>query len=204
MTLKSSFNSDLKKEQRLTLLLDTYYHKNLNHYYFKRVSEIKLQLAGIDVIFVHKTTGESFNIDEKAQLDYINEDLPTFAFEINYHKKGRLKKGWLFDLDKQTQFYALITGIYEDEPTVFTSCKITLVNREKLLDFLSKRKIQPKTLNKYIDGNKELNGKCPIKELNQRSEGYLYLSRKNKAEKPVNLVLKLDFLIENDIAKRLA
>ncbi len=203
MKLQSSFKSDLKKEQQLTFLLNTYYTKNLKFYDFERVSDLKRQLAGIDVIFTHKTTGVSFNIDEKAQLDYINEDLPTFAFELKYQKKGVNKKGWLFDDKKQTHFYALITGIYQDAPYIFTSCKITLVNRKKLLAFLTQLGIRENTLYDYVATNDSLNGKFPIAELNPKNEGYLFASRNNKAEKPLNLILKLEFLIENGIAKRL-
>jgi hypothetical protein len=203
LKLQSSFKSDLKKEQQLTFLLNSYYNKNLKLYDFERASDIKRQLAGIDVIFTHKSTGASYNIDEKAQLDYINEDLPTFAFEIKYQKKGVNKKGWLFDDKKQTHFYALITGIYQDAPHVFTSCKITLVNREKLLVFLSQLGIGENTLRDYIETNDGINGKFPISELNPKNEGYLFASRNNKAEKPVNLILKLEFLIDNGIAKRL-
>jgi len=39
-----------------------------------------------------------------------------------------------------------------------------------------------------------------IEELDSSKEGYLYFSTQNKVEKPVNLILKLDFLIENGVA----
>ena len=201
--LKSNFASDLKKEQKLTFLLDTYYQKHLKYYDFERIYDMKRQMQGIDIILMHKINGRTFFIDEKAQLDYINEELPTFAFEINYKKKGILKKGWLFDTNKKTQFYALVTAIYSDEPNKFTSCKITLVNREKLLDFLKIKNITIDTLKDSVLKSASLNGKIKIKQLNHKTEGYLFLSQKNKFEKPTNLILKLQFLIENGIAKRL-
>ncbi len=201
--LQSNFASDLKKEQKLAVLLDAYYQKHVKHYDFERIHDMKRQMQGIDIILKHKTSGKSFFVDEKAQLDYINKDLPTFAFELSYEKKGILKKGWLFDTTKKTQFYALVTAIYSNEPHVFTSCKITLVNRGKLLDFLKTKNINLDILKDSISKSASQNGKIIIEQLNHRTEGCLFVSRRNKAEKPTNLILKLEFLIENGIAKRL-
>ncbi|WP_419213184.1 hypothetical protein ACNR9Q_03295 [Maribacter sp. X9] len=201
--MKSKFTSDLKREKQLSRLLDVYYQKHLVHYHTTRVHDLENQLAGVDVVFIHRKTQDKFYIDEKAQLDYINDDLPTFAFELGYYKKNGFKEGWLFDQRKITDFYALATAIYQDEPHVFTTCKITLVNREKLCSFLEQRKLTKAVLDSYLYENKELNGKLKLKELNSRTEGYLYFSKNNKVEKPINLVLKLDFLLANAIAKRL-
>lgn len=203
MSLKSSFKSDLQKEKFLGVLLDSYYNKYLKNYNFKRVNDLKSQLKGIDLIFTSKENGQRFFVDEKAQLDYINEDLPTFAFELSYFKNEQPKKGWLFDADKVTDFYALITGIYADEPQQFTSCKITFVNRAKLIRFLNDLGLTETFLLKTMQTTSDFHGKKKIQGLNQKNEGYLFFSRFNKAEKPVNLILKLDFLIANGIAKRL-
>ncbi len=203
MTLESNFNGDLKREQQLAPLIDNYYSTCLNQYTFIRVHDRKNQFAGIDVVFEHKTNGSSYAVDEKAQLDYINEDLPTFAFEISYKKGGVFKKGWLFDAAKKTDFYSLITAIYTDEPNIFTSCKITLVNRLKLLAFLDDRKVTTERLKTYVKNSNIIHGKLKLKELNDRTEGYLYVSSRNKAEQPINLILRLDFLLQNGLAKRL-
>ncbi len=183
--------------------MDAYYRDHLLFYTTKRVIDLKNQMAGVDVIFVHKNTETNFYIDEKAQLDYVNEDLPTFAFEIGYYKNKAYKEGWLYDSRKKTDFYALATAIYEDEPGTYTSCKITLVNRKKLHSCLSNHKITKTLLNEYRFSNKSHQGKLVLKELCQKSEGYLYFSNSNKMEKPVNLILKLHFLEKNGIAKRL-
>ncbi|MGC1514287.1 MAG: hypothetical protein WA810_01815 [Maribacter sp.] len=201
--MESSFFSDLKKEKQLALLIDAYYKDHLVYYDTERVADAKHQMAGVDVIFTHKSTKDTFYIDEKAQLDYINEDLPTFAFELSYLKKGVCKEGWLFDPKKKTDFYALITAIYQDEPTRFTTCNITLVNRKKLQLFLEGRKMTKNVLTHHATAHEGFHGKLKLAELQHRKEGYLYFSRSNKAEKPINLVLKLAFLIDEGIAKRL-
>ncbi|WP_350293341.1 hypothetical protein [uncultured Croceitalea sp.] len=199
MSLESRFKSDLEKEKKLTPLLDSYYKSKLKQYSFVRVSDLKQQHKGIDLLFKHKEKIASFYIDEKAQLDYINEDLPTFAFELSYLKNGKEKEGWLFDKKKKTEFYSLITAIYSDEPSSYTSCKITLVNRVKLLAFLNKRGLDK---NNIVVKPKQ-HGKHIINGLREKDEGYLYFSKTNKAEQPINLILRLDFLIRNGLAKRL-
>lgn len=102
--LKSNFKADLSKEKQLTPLLDYYYQKHLKHYTFERVSQLKQQLQGIDLILKDRQSGKQFYLDEKAQMDYINESLPTFAFELFYQKDGVKKQGWLFDASKKNSF----------------------------------------------------------------------------------------------------
>jgi hypothetical protein len=200
MSLKSNFKSDLKKEQALSILLDKVYSKKLKNYTHKRVNEYKQQIKGIDVIFTHNKSNKDFYIDEKAQLDYVNEDLPTFAFELSYLKDESEKIGWLFDEKKKTDFYALVTSIFLDSGE-YTSCKITLVNRKKLIKKLTSLDLNFYTLKNYRTKNNH--GRILLDKLNQKSEGYLFLSTKNKAERPLNLILKLDWLIKNKVAKRL-
>ena len=187
-TLKSNFKADLSKELRLSSLLDTYYQK---------------QLQGLDLILKDKQSGDFFFVDEKAQLDYINESLPTFAFELFYSKNGVQKQGWLFDVSKKTHFYALVTSIYSDESDVFTSCNITFVNREKLILRLHELGLNQSFLEELALDQKEVHGKLVLERLDPKKEGYLYFSSTNKVEKPVNLILRLEFLNRIGVAKRL-
>ena len=202
-TLKSNFKADLSKELRLSSLLDTYYQKHLKKYDFERVSELKKQLQGIDLILKDKQSGDFFFVDEKAQLDYINESLPTFAFELFYSKNGVQKQGWLFDVSKKTHFYAWVTSIYSDESDVFTSCNITFVNREKLILRLHELGLNQSFLEELALDQKEVHGKLVLERLDPKKEGYLYFSSTNKVEKPVNLILRLEFLNRIGVAKRL-
>ncbi len=64
--LQSSFKRGLRKEQRLSVLLDTIYQKHLKHYDFERVDTLKRQLLGIDPVLTHCKSQNEFLIDEKA------------------------------------------------------------------------------------------------------------------------------------------
>ncbi|MER3375769.1 MAG: hypothetical protein RIM83_14115 [Allomuricauda sp.] len=201
--MKSKFKADLSKEQRLTPLLDSYYKKHLKQYRFERIGDLEQQFQGIDLILTDKKTGNTYLVDEKAQLDYINESLPTFAFELFYEKNHAQKQGWLFDASKKTHFYALVTSIFSDEEDCFTACNITFVNRKKLIGHLADLGLTQERLEKIIGANKNLHGKLGLAKLNPWHEGYLFFSTQNKAEKPINLVLKLEYLIAVGVAKRL-
>ncbi len=196
--MQSSFKKDLQKEKQLQQFLDKQYTTHLKHYTFKRIVEMDQQLKGIDLLLTHNLKNTIYKVDEKAQLDYINDDLPTFAFELSYLKNNVLKKGWFLDTNKQTDFYALVTAIYQDEPAHYTSCKITMVNKKLLLQALKHLDIDLLTIKRpTTHGMHLLNGLRP------KTQGYLYLSKKNKREQPLNLILRLSFLEKLKVAKRL-
>ena len=183
--------------------MNSYYTRYLKKYSYGRVSCLEDQIRGVDLVLRHKAFGKEYLVDEKAQLDYINECLPTFAFELCYEKNGVRKKGWLFDSSKSTHFYALVTSIFSDEAGVFTSCTITFVNRKKLIHHLKGLNLTEHHLDKLVREHKNHDGKKVLEVLCSKKEGYLFFSTQNKAEKPVNLILKLDYLIQKGIAKRL-
>ncbi|WP_179354605.1 hypothetical protein [Winogradskyella vidalii] len=202
----SNFKSDLQKETLLAAYLDAvYFRKNID---FKRVTNLSQQLQGIDLVIMHKA--DTYYIDEKAQLHYLNKNLPTFTFELSYLKKGQRKTGWLFDEQKLTHYYFLVTGIYlkgKKSKLKYSKdierLKITSVNRGKLVKHLNSIGLTKEKLNTFDSilrkGNKY--GKKYISELNPKSEGLLYYS-KHLREKPINLQLRLSYLIENKIAKK--
>ncbi|RKE98476.1 hypothetical protein [Ichthyenterobacterium magnum] len=201
----SFFNRDLSKEQIISEYLnDLYYDLKLN---FIRNKDLDLQLKGVDLIYQHK--GTDFFIDEKAQLDYINIELPTFTFELSYLKNGENKLGWLIDQTKITTHYFLITSIYAKDKNDllkgFTSCKITSVNRNKLNTYLNTIGLTIEQLNCYQNNIRKADNKktkIKIDELNAKTQGLLYYSN-HLSEKPINLQLRLDFLIKKKIAKQI-
>jgi hypothetical protein len=202
----SKFYLDLNQEQILSKYLDNIYkEKNIN---FQRVFDLDKQYQGIDVIMLIKLN--EYYIDEKSQLHYINKDLPTFTFELSYLKNNNYKKGWLFDESKLTQYYFLITGILLKKGKIeFTSpddiekLKITSVSRKKLIKYLSLKELDEKRLLEYdVKLRKEkAYGKNNISELNPKTEGLIYFTE-HLSEKPINLQLRLKFLLETKVAKK--
>ena len=199
----SFFERDLTKEKLLASFLDATYAQL--HLKFERIYNLRLQKKGVDLVYVHK--GKRLYIDEKAQLDYINTTLPTFTFELSYLKNGIEKVGWLLDENKITTHYFLIVGIYaidkSDLQKGFTKVKIISVDRTKLLIFLDNiglTSTQLKAYNQKLRVSENCERKTAVDELFMNTQGCLFYSNQLD-EKPINLQLRLKFLIENEIGK---
>jgi len=205
--MKSNFDNDLTKESLLGKFLDEIYLKKFPGFDIVRIADSEAQHRGIDVII--SKAGKDYKIDEKAQLDYLESDLPTFAFEITYLKNGIQKPGWLHDVRKETDFYFTVTAIccnvYNVPESGFKSCKVFSIHRKKLLELLSKKGLDYERISeinqKIRSGNSE--DRIEIEELDAKSEGYFFYSKKGKAEQPINIVFKLDFLLQSGVAKRI-
>lgn len=203
----STFHSDLSQEHLLAQYLDgIYYSKNLS---FSRINNQNLQHQGVDVIF--NINSKDYNIDEKAQLHYLNQDLPTFTFELSYlNKDDKINQGWLFDECKRTHYYFLITGIIlKNNKSVLQNksdienLKITSVNRQKLIAHLETIGLSKSKLIAYdidLRTNKTY-GKNPIPEFKNQQNGCLYFTE-NLSEQPINLQLRLSYILEQQIAKK--
>jgi len=201
----SFFKRDLNKEKILSKYLDGVYNKI--PLVLQRIENLDFQHKGVDLIF--NNNGDKIYIDEKAQLDYLNSDLPTFTFELSYLKKGEIKIGWFLDDSKITDFYFLITSIHVDDKKDIskgiTNCKITSIDRLKLSRFLDEIGLTYQKLNQYNNGIRTENAdtkKIIINELHEKSQGCLVYSQ-HLDEKPINLMLRLDFLLKNGVAKRI-
>tara|TARA_R110002050_G_scaffold158191_2_gene286983 strand:+ start:9608 stop:10228 length:621 start_codon:yes stop_codon:yes gene_type:complete len=202
--MKSTFLSDLEKEQILTNYLDIVYHTL--GYHFQRITDLSRQLKGMDLVI--SLNNQDYIMDEKAQLHYLNKDLPTFTFEISYLKNRTHKIGWLLDSQKETDYYFLITGIMLHSSNLHTikdlaSCKITSVNRQKLISYLSQINLTTERLQEYDFDirNREIFGKTSIKEI-PRNKGCIYFSNQLN-EQPINLQFRLAHLIEIGVAKQI-
>lgn len=199
----SFFIRDLQKEKLLASFLDTKYTElQLD---FERIHNLKLQHKGVDLVYNHK--GKRFYIDEKAQLNYLNTTLPTFTFELSYLKAGVEKKGWFIDPNKITTHYFLVVGIYvfntTDLEKGFKKVKIISVDRNKLLVFLDTIGLTQRKLKEYnqrLRSNKKCSNRTVVDELFMQTQGCLYYSEQFD-EKPINLQLRLSFLIKNGLAK---
>lgn len=202
-----NFKSDLSQEQILGRYLDDMYRDlGLNT---ERIENLPDQLKGIDLL-VHYNE-KTFSIDEKSQLHYLNKKLPTFTFELSYLKYGERRDGWLFDKSKVTDYYFLITSIHlEDgveelsDSNQIESVTITSVNRRKLLELLLNRGLTEEQLFDFDHQIREEAhfGRNGIAGLNSYSEGLIYYTE-HLSEKPINLQLRLKFLIATGVGKQI-
>lgn len=206
---ESNYSEDLSKEGLLSKHLDSIYSEvfKSSKYSIIRNHDVGEQHRGVDLIL--SDGSNKFYVDEKAQLDYLNNSLPTFAFEISYLKHNIWHMGWLLDRNKITNIYFLITSIYTKHDDNLKSglkrVKITGVYREKLIELLLSKGL---TESKLYEIEKQIrttgdHGRVTVEGLNPSNEGFMYFSKTNKSEQPINLVLRLNFLTNSLTGKNL-
>lgn len=203
----SNFRQDLNKERILGAYLDKQYPVIFEPKGFEieRVSDKVQQNQGIDLIL--KKGDKFYHIDEKAQLDYIDRLIPTFAFEISFLIHDNWRQGWLYDSSKTTDIYFLITDICGNKKgsakSGFKSAVIRGIYRKKLISFLEQKGLNKDRLLdiEHSMRRSEKHGRHTLVELDEKTEGYMFYSYNNKSEKPINLILKLDLLCNGEIGK---
>lgn len=105
------WKQDLRVEQEFAAYMDRYCYPRLKgekgFSSVERVRDVERQKEGIDVIL--KTKKAEILVDEKAQSYHINQNLPTFAFELSYLAvDGTERVGWLLNDTLLTTHYFLL------------------------------------------------------------------------------------------------
>ena len=201
--MKSNWNNDSRAESQLGMFMDNYLYSRVagkcNITSYERVSDKTLQKSGVDIIL--HTNKKDFYIDEKACLQYINRDIPTFAFELCYSGKV----GWFLKDDLITDIYCLIwphacvTDLSKINSEDFNKLDVMLVPKKNLKEYI----------NSYISDHELLKAAFQATDgtldwtsdekgrLYMPSNNRLYLmSTKHLYEKPVNLIVRKDILRE--------
>lgn len=197
-------DQDMSAEAELARFIDEYlYARFPNSGSFKtiaRVHDKEQQLQGVDVIFTAVDDRE-FRVDEKAQLYYLNKDLPTFAFEINFLRSGWPTTGWLCNDTLKTDLYLLIwpfakqddpKGIRADQ---FTKADCLLIQKKAILRFLEKNGLPIERMMRDAKKIREegKTGKLPIEGVRGI---YYYASNPNRyREAPINVVISKKHLL---------
>ena len=211
---ESSFEIDLEKENVvMSEYMRRYYYSRLSNNDkskltdFRKITDINLQKEGVDVTYT--LDNKHYVIDEKAQMDYIyeREPLPTFSLELLNAASGNI--GWLINLRLKTEYYMFIWPHAEVRPLSVDNilyAYYALVNKKRLLAEIEIRyKMNSNHLFEYAKqmatgmlGEKvtDAYGRCKgyrYKGNGFDSQAYLYYSI-NKAEHPVNLVVRRNWL----------
>lgn len=153
--VQSRRNEDMSAEAQLGIFLDRYLYADFprkeSFSCIERVYSKAEQLAGVDVRFTGKD-GTVYHVDEKAQLYYIDQDLPTFAFEIQFLREGEETLGWLCNRSLLTDLYLLIWPFAEQDTPKgirwdqFTKADCLLIQKHKILSLLAKEGLTPEKM----------------------------------------------------------
>src|SRR5699024_813691 len=210
--MKSNFRKDSNNEKMISEWLDKYFYPKVDRFENGRFSfvsrranqfitdEEKIQKHGIDIVY--KTQAEKLlYADEKAQLDYLNNNLPTFAFEIKFKNRNNgFSDGWFIREDLKTTHYLLVypnSTLVEDAQQLqnfeeITSVELLLIEKDKLWHELKSRNVTKENLVREGDEliYKEKVGKEQIKDSSSK-DMYLYRTSPSvKMEEPINVIVK--------------
>jgi len=201
----SLFAKDIKAEARFAAFLDKTLYKPLEKIIvspagpvsFDRMTDMEMQMHGVDVLMCEGH--HELYIDEKSQLHYINENVPTFAFELSYLKNGIVEPGWLLDSRKLTHAYMLCwpVGVKGDEFDEYRGARTFLVPKNALLTALSRLGYDRNELATRDEFMRKNNMFGPFRTKN--NDFWFYFT-KNCAEQMINLVVRTSFLEKIAIA----
>ena len=200
---------DSQAEQELAKFMDEFFYPRLKggrSIEFKRIHDKALQLSGIDVQLLSEKG--CFNFDEKAQLDYLSNPLPTFAFELLSLQNGNLRCGWFTNEQIQTHYYVLIypnarCGVTSRnvKKEDFTQLDVLIVSREKLIARIGDLGFSIAKLNRFASelwrqykykNNQQIIGS----EKDGIKQPCYFAYSGQKDEKPINLVVRKKMLEE--------
>ena len=189
---------DMSAEAQLAEFLDRYLYAAFpdrrRYASIERVTDRESQLRGVDVRFT-MLDGRVFNVDEKAQLYYLNRDLPTFAFELQFLRAGEPVTGWLCNERLDTDCYLLVWPFAAvDSPAGiswrdFTRADCLMLEKRALLRFLADNGL---TAGRMLADAERLRaeGRVGRVDIDGLSGIYYYVSDPEKyAKRPINIVV---------------
>lgn len=202
--IQSRRSEDMSAESELARFLDQYLYDHFPKAgafnSIERTYSKKQQLSGIDVIFKAKD-GRTFCVDEKAQLYYLNKELPTFAFEIEFLRNGIPTTGWLCNNELETDLYLLVWpfATHDDPKGIraedFTKADCLLVQKTEVLKLLNAHGL---SVDKLMRDAKQIRkeGKTKKIPIPGVSGIYYYASDpKHYREAPINVVISKHHLM---------
>ena len=193
MTLRQQ---DSQAEDAVSQFLDQFFYQKYVRNQI-RYSDLETQLKGVDVTFDFEDQTRLL-VDEKAAAHFVNKNIPTFAFELDFVGiDGKLKEGWLFDEKKETQYY-LLSWIRAAKTKGF-SCddisqlEVLLVDRLKVVGLLKEFGLD-KNRAKEISRNLRMKNQFGPTYKNPNIPFYFYFTE-HLTERPINIVIRKSALI---------
>ena len=151
--------ADTEKEKAVAQYLDKFFYSRPCIREYSRKADKNDQLSGIDVTFkiTHSNLKtDTLLVDEKSAVHYVNNAIPTFAFELQFQNARNIKtEGWLYDKNKQTTHYLLVWVETNREDSKFscediTKLEVMLISRDSIKQILDSKNFNITILDSYI------------------------------------------------------
>lgn len=192
-------NTDEKCADYVSAFLDKYFYQQKCQS-FERITDFKQQIKGVDVKF--KFRNKHYICDEKAAIRYVNKNLNTFSFELNFiNQKNILQNGWLIDENKINNSFLLI-WINKAKYDILTSvddimeCQIALIKRKSVIQYLLERGW---TLEKLMTKSQLIRTNVNENLGNINKYGIKFAWSKQLVEQPINILIPREELIKMSV-----
>ncbi|KEH85269.1 MULTISPECIES: hypothetical protein [Clostridium] len=195
---------DMSAENELGKFLDCYFYPclkkdfNIGTY---RVEDINYKFIGVDVC-LHINNVEYY-LDEKTQLYYINKNLPTFDFEIDFiNTSNQLSQGWLFNKELITNYYLLVWSyattnkLSEIKSTDFSQVECLIIDRNKVINYLASNGWDYDNISNKAFYIRMENIIGKISTPNENNFYFYHSNPNNYSEQPINIVIRKNILLE--------
>lgn len=199
----SNRQSDTRGEKALGLFLDRYFYPRLcmeeNFVEAQRIFDVEAQKRGTDIL-IYNPNGTVMVVDEKAQLHYINEPRPTFAFEVSFYNENTrsISDGWFISDSNKTDAYLLvwidssrtnqINRLVEED---FNEVTTLLIAKKRIIQYLSSLEYSIKLI-KVLADKMRTDNKGNVYKLSP--DAFIYYSNNGYDEKPINVVINRETL----------
>ncbi|MGB1317154.1 MAG: hypothetical protein ACPG5W_03045, partial [Flavobacteriales bacterium] len=194
MTLRTEDN---KSERAVAEFLDENFYPNAVEN-MQRIGDAEMQIKGVDVLLDLEDVKE-VSVDEKAAAHFVNKNIPTFAFELDFiGRDGLLKQGWLADKEKLTQYY-LLSWVWAKKDRGFAASDITklevvLIEREKILKLLEEHSVDAGRLMRIAKHLREMG--LFGAHFKKRGRPFYFNLTEHLTEQPINVIIHKRSLIE--------
>lgn len=189
---------DIRGEKALGLFLDEFFYpefrKTEGFDRSERIYDIKTQKSGGDLLLFNKK-GNSFIVDEKAQLHFINSPKPTFAFEISFiqEESGDVLDGWFVSKNNKTDYYLLAwindaktDKYYRLVAEDFLDVTVCCIAKQHIISYLSQHGLSIEKIRSLALELRKSESNASMKLAN---DVILYFSKEKYVEEPINIVI---------------
>ena len=189
-------NSDTSAENAVAGFLDRYFYPRYTRN-VTRYTDYDTQMSGVDVRFDYDQLTNML-VDEKTVAHYVNKDIPTFAFEVNFLlRNGEVVEGWFFDEAKRTQYY-LLSWIWASRERGFTTddikkLDILIIERRAIREMLADYGVTEEVALERARQLRE-NGEAGVHDRISGRPFYYYYTT-HLVEHPINIVIRKEKLI---------
>lgn len=194
---------DMKGEHVVADYLDTYFYPTWTTS-TTRNYDVKTQVKGVDITVTSKK-GYKFVIDEKAAIKWANNNLQTFALEIDsVNGRGELYNGWFMDATAINDYWLFVwldvtTGRLDSKDDIKTAT-VSLVKKTDMYEFLQRKGVHSEDIKQKAAEVRTMVGMLGKYYMNNgrnKIKGFKITLQTDNWEQATNILVRKDDIINS-------